>query len=105
MRSIFLLMNSTLVSSNCLRSSLRLRSFIDWCSNVRSTAEEMMSRSTHFIDMHGREAGQIDALGLNELQQERKQLAAAFEDLGPVQDAPVGPDDLPLEVVRLGIEG
>ena len=59
----------------------------------------------HFIDMHRREAGQIDALGLNELQQERKQLAAALEDLGPVQDAPVGPDDLPLEVVGLGIEG
>src|SRR5438132_896989 len=99
MRSIFLLMNSTLVSSNCLRSSLRLRSFIDWCSNVRSTAEErrhdvfgdkylilgiVAVADDHFIDMHGREAGQIDALGLNELQQERKQLAAAFEDLGPV---------------------
>src|SRR4030067_2967528 len=59
----------------------------------------------HLVHVDGGEARQVNALGLDQLEQQRQQLAAALEYLGPVQDAPGGPDDLPFEIVRVGVVG
>src|SRR5579871_5891434 len=55
------------------------------------------------VNVDGRKVGEIDALRLDQLEQEREQLPPALEHLGPVQHAPVRPDHLAFEVVGVRI--
>src|SRR5579864_3283032 len=57
----------------------------------------------HHIDVDGREVREVDPLRLDQLEQQRQQLPPALEDLGPVQDPAVGPDDLAFEVVGVRV--